>query len=149
MLCALLRFETRCCFSGRGETGLSCRALADVQLPAPPCPAPPPPPPPAPGLFKGAYQVGQDSCMYAESFALRVVNESVTDPGTRDTVLLALNYYVSLAGWGGAGRGGEGRGGDGMRGSESLGGCARKAHMAGRGRAPACCQPACCAAHSA
>ncbi len=43
--------------------------------------------------MRGVYEVGQDSCLYLEPFALRYANEHIGDPGDRTKVLAALQYY--------------------------------------------------------
>ncbi|GAB4820322.1 hypothetical protein N2152v2_007368 [Parachlorella kessleri] len=48
------------------------------------------------GLLSGAYKVSEDGCLYAEAFALRVVNESITSESGRETALRAMNYYFGF-----------------------------------------------------
>ena len=43
--------------------------------------------------MRGVYEVGQDSCLYLEPFALRYANDHIGDPGDRAKVLAALQYY--------------------------------------------------------
>ncbi len=49
-----------------------------------------------PGLLSGAYKVSEDGCLYAEAFAMRVVNESITSESGRETALRAMNYYFGF-----------------------------------------------------
>lgn len=46
--------------------------------------------------MKGAYEVSSDTCLYVESFTLRVINSSVTPESSRDTALKAANYYFGF-----------------------------------------------------